>query len=286
MHFFLKLLVVTILTSLSWSSAAFDPNKHEQITKQAFALYDVCQRHYPNKLKLTFGTQDKDQITRATHDIDNPTIARLVNWHFFDKKYDHINDRPGNIPVMFGFIHRSLHHYFLAAHERIKNKLAKSKTANINKEVGELMHFIQDMAVPAHVTPIFHMFGYSDPLDAYQPKTPITPNINSSTCEKLIAEHKNPVDLLLSSAHNTLGVIDAKQTSQRWHHYWQPSSKSTNNSGFGEYGTCGRAGFGKTNDAPCNKTNEEYNAFYAKQYHQAVIDSIRLLFHMSRIVTP
>lgn len=133
---------------------------------------------------------------------DNLGISRYVDWHFFNpdrREYENlpledinpdklIAELEKHMPELGKFL-KEIAKYgkldndliFLSIVRRFSTHLAQVRfTRNIGngkfyREIGRVLHYIDDMAVPAHVVPVFHPYVRlsspyfcSDPFDKYE----------------------------------------------------------------------------------------------------------------------
>lgn len=268
-------------------SMAYDAEKHNQPSLDAFKLYQTCQQLMPDKLKTEFGDEEANYTAEANKDLDNITFSRLWNWHFYDARFDYEKMQPGSIlPNLIG-MNRSLHPYFV----KQANKLLEQKETASHQSlelIGHLMHLIQDMAVPAHVAPIYHLSTQKDAFDGYSPKDAVALTISESECSSMLQHIQTPVEILEQTAQNTLAAIDGDINELlSWRDYWMvyPHYKGDVKQGFSSYGKCGNEGFGNTNDPICNGTQTDFDNFYNERYKQAVMGSLKLLIYTDSLIS-
>lgn len=88
------------------------------------------------------------------------SLERLLNWHF--------HHRPG---IENGFIDRSAESILSEQAEQLERALASGESlGSASEEVGAVLHYLQDMTVPAHAVPVFHVGG--DPFDHFWEEMP------------------------------------------------------------------------------------------------------------------
>ncbi|WP_299494383.1 hypothetical protein [uncultured Shewanella sp.] len=263
----------------------FHPDKHEQHTQAAFEMYSVCQQYFPHVLPLQFDSQAIDQVVKANTDLDAPSFSRAWNWHFYDAAYDYQQNQPGYIENNVWGMKRSLHPYFIKQVVKLENGQS-NKTRYI--ALGELMHLIQDMVVPAHVAPIYHVAWQPDPFDDYEPSLPTVLSMSRIKCGELLKHNASPVFLLTQLANRTRkAILSPNEQGRTWRDYWliYPDQVAPLQSGFTQYGMCGRAGFGLESDAVsiqhCQQTKSQYDAFYHARVTDSIETSLMLLFFIN-----
>jgi hypothetical protein len=181
------------------------------------------------------------RLTQLPADEDNITRERLDNWHFYDR-FRRADGAPG-LRHWGASKNATLHPLY----ESLSAQMAQTYDATTRVLlVGRLIHYLQDMAVPAHVLPVFHpRYGFQkDAVDSYPFRAP--PAID---CEALKVEFGRIVagapaaerffpELLDLAAQETLRPFTdpaADPLPVPWACYWKP-----NPAGWGEYGV----GFG------------------------------------------
>lgn len=194
-------IAVIALLLLAPVAHALDAKKHAIYTQRAYELYrSHCQPGAPKSLgkKLAQGSRDEDE---------KDLIERGTNWHFYN--------RDQQIPTRVSLpINRVLDRVF---DYRISAMQAAFTQPSVSDEdryylAGRVLHYIQDMSVPAHVVPIYHMkflfIDDSDKLDAYTLSDNDMDRVDQSlrvSCREM--PQMKPRVLLESSAGVTLDAI-------------------------------------------------------------------------------
>ena len=276
-------LLLLICFIVSFNLAAYNKEKHKVPTKIAFDLVGQCSNYFQN---LHLSKTAKQIIISANESIDKPSVSRGWNWHFYDKGYSSAT------PIIHNNwlgMNRSLHLLFETKVKEL-NKLVSRDNGSFDlyKVVGQLMHLIQDMAVPAHVAPIYHAAWNKDDFDSYTPKTLPTINFKTSDCELYTSSISNPSKLLEKLANFTLGQLDkTAYRDLKWKNFWKPFDRNIKGekSGFSNYGFC--SSFGADNgemNHECYVPMEIKDEFYNQQLIQASIASFELLVYVNRIL--
>jgi len=267
----------------STSATAFDSNMHVNPTKDAFALYEECQKNYPKDLPYQYSDNDINIVSDANEGIDSISFSRAWNWHFYDSEYDYKNNKPGHIKKGFLGINRSLHKFYLKASEELTENIIVEDNKELLESTGVVMHFIQDMAVPAHVAPIYHVTWSKDPFDGYSPSIKPKLSISPQECRNYLDKTSSPIALLEELAQNTLSKVHAHiNKTLSWEDYWNiyPEKIESTKAGFSTYGKCGREAFGNCNNSACNLEKSQYDNFYNSRYEDAVLSSLQLLMYI------
>src|SRR5574344_1165926 len=125
------------------------PCQHRQIT--AAALRQFSQQN-PNHSPLT--TAQQEAIIVGSDIEDAPSGQRISNWHFFRSNekmpslsWPHLDSR-GRV-------------------QALQDQLRRSTEEERYELIGRLLHHIQDMSTPSHVTPIYHDGLPADPYESW-----------------------------------------------------------------------------------------------------------------------
>ncbi|MBL4760930.1 MAG: hypothetical protein JKY80_08795 [Mariprofundaceae bacterium] len=271
-------------------------DQHEQVTKAALLQYETCQAYFPTILQ-PMSKEHAAIVIAANRDIDRMSwlhigrsLSRLWHWHFYDAAlYDADEPHIGIKPNFIG-MERSLHGSFDKKLSRIK-QLEHPKGKKFSILTGEILHFIQDMGVPAHVVPIYHDSFHPDKFDRYVVYgMPKYIDMKKSVCSDLLKANKTPEKQLNALAEDTRQAI-AKHipySSETWLIFWNLPARDTPSSGsFHHYGMCGNV-FGETKEAlqslptACQLESDVFNNFYLDRYQKMVGASLRILLFLNR----
>lgn len=267
--------------TVSGSVLAFDADVHPTFTRTAVEAYKACQ-----------GTGVSAEASEAliagtrAEDASLATLGqRISNWHFYN--------RNASLKPMW-FASRNLDHIFATRVRQLNERVAQgaaASTADVYQQAGRVLHYIQDMSVPAHVVPVFHakllVWNLEDGFDQF----PLNPSmasfrLNPAQCEALRADAEggNPHGRLLRSANATLAAIGQRGSggdAGAWRDYWVYPSPDTAQveKGWGEYGRCT---FAKGTNKPGCKSDAELEALFEQQSVQTLKDSVWMLFYVDR----
>lgn len=249
---------------LLWATAApaMDPDLHEKITHQALAYYRQCSAtvELPPLPDATdfWGNPMADRLAEFSGGEDLwPLTFRARNWHFYDAS-GATESRLGLLAV-----ETSLDRAFRSRTAQTTDALAKGAMEEFYQYAGRSLHYIQDMAVPAHVAPIYHVNiplidEQPDPFDSLIDPDTLYHSMPPARCRALAAKAAAlPKDLatglrmlLDSLALETRAAIASGNAAPvDWSLFWrlydpaQPTPNSTDLPGFGRYGAYGREGF-------------------------------------------
>ena len=222
------------------------PCQHRQIT--AAALRQFSQQN-PNRSPLT--TAQQEAIIVGSDIEDAPSGQRISNWHFFrsnekmpSRGWPHLDSR-GRV-------------------QALQDQLRRSTEEERYELIGRLLHHIQDMSTPSHVTPIYHDALFSDPYEGWLKQqvtswptapTPLPPNL----CAPRSTAPGEPLDHYYQAcaeatlrwlADESQGVsveIDGRAERLPLQAFWPLYGAKTKGwlPGFASFGPLGRE-FGKT----------------------------------------
>ncbi len=291
------LLVILISPCLA---NAYESSDHKQLTEDAAYVFNACSEILPEifKKKLAY----VDTMSNSNADIDKfqllhlpRFLSRITNWHFYDAAFNYEDKEEGNIAASWLIVNRSLHKTFIKEVDALHRAMNCPDKEKIARRAGLVMHFIQDMSVPAHVAPNYHASNKPDSFEAYAHKQlGATKFLSASngTCSQLsktykkikpVGEKNVPILILEALANKTLEAIDApirkKDKAPKWDIFWLTQAKNKSDCGFFDYGQCGNK-FGETvNLSVCELTCDEYKAFYKERYQQTIEASVLLLLY-------
>ncbi|MBD8733033.1 hypothetical protein [Pseudomonas sp. CFBP 13710] len=278
----LRALPCVFLLGLLDTSFAYDAARHPVYANQAVIAFRGCGYTLPASAAaaLAAGTQDEDTAPLNLYD-------RSTNWHFYN--------REGRLrPWAFG--NRSLDRIFAKRSQALEIALrGESNINDVYHRAGQVLHYIQDMSVPAHVAPAFHMklplWDRSDPFDNFTAPVDSAPfALTSKQCSELSDQiTTDPVTatrLLANAAKRTLSaispsVLEGQTSDTDWRAYWiYPSDNHADAAnGWGAYGLCV---FARRPQRSGCKTPRQEEALFALQYQRTVTDSIRILIYLDK----
>jgi hypothetical protein len=289
----------TLLGAIIPGSAAFgfDPGHHRQFTRTAFILYrERCQPSFTE----TLDESHRENLARGAADEDEiDSVSRATNWHFYNR-YRAVPNR--------WWARTTLDSIFEVRIEELRAALADRPrdSARVYYLAGRVLHYIQDMSVPAHVAPIYHFklrllfveIGESDPFDGYEPpEGALDSAVDGLNCDELAktvpTELPGLRQMLDATAAATLLAIgqgpgrgdEPEAGTGMWKHYWgDPAEKHERDPetpGFARYGGCRFVRWG--NPPGCGETGT-LDLFFGKRYRRVIEDTIRVLIFVDRIL--
>jgi hypothetical protein len=267
-----------LILMLASSGYAFEQEKHELISNSAASLYETCAgRAIPGELLSAFaqGAADEDELG----------LTRALNWHFYNNGH-----RIGRYWKFIFYCNGSNEKIY---HQRVRTLdglfASKASAIKIYAAAGRVAHHIQDMSVPPHVMPIYHVGN--DNFDNYAPASmPATDA--TAICKEVKGTIIELFELLERAAQNTLHAVaqpvvfaDGKTLeNETWMKFWGgPDDQDL--SGFKTYGEYGNL-FGTI--PPCKSSicraydRNTYDRFYNEAYMRAVADTVRLFIYLDQ----
>ena len=222
------------------------PCQHSQITHAA--LQQFCAQE-PNRPPLT--EAQRQAIIAGSEKEDAPSWQRISNWHFFRS-----NEQ---MPTWHGFRLDSRGRV-----QALQEQLGRCVDEVRYERIGRLLHHIQDMSTPSHVTPIYHDGLTADPYEGWLKRQfaswPATlASQPSNLCAARSAEPREPLDhyyqacaeatlrWLADESQGVSAEIDGRTEHLSLQEFWPLYRAETRGRlpGFARFGPLGRA-FGKT----------------------------------------
>ncbi|MFJ2683345.1 hypothetical protein ACIOYV_06350 [Pseudomonas sp. NPDC087342] len=260
---------------------AFDAKRHSIYTLQAVQAYRDCagvNLPFDAGAALAAGTESEDTSLLTIGE-------RATNWHFYNRE-DKL--RPGwfgsrNLDGVFAKRTRALEELMLSQ---------KPSQDDVYELAGRVLHYVQDMSVPAHVIPVFHvklpLLDRSDPFDNFERRKDLPPfRLTPAECQTLsteiVSNKSYPATLLENAAQATLkaiGQANSSDTPQNsWARYWFYPARQASDArkGWGDYGDCA---FTRGSTTAGCKSDAELDALFEHQYRQALMNSVRILFYV------
>ena len=281
-----------------FSAHAMHPDKHAVITRLAFAEYRDCLRALSVEDTLSPGVEAVAEYS-GLEDI-SPLLERFLNWHFYDA-YRDTGAAMGT--TMFGS-EKSLHRIYDQRIASLLDALEDADAASYYEYTGRILHFIQDMTVPAHVAPIYHYkfiwFDKSDYFDemAEWENTGYTKPQDLCVFERVHEDDlKVQLNLVLDeTAFRTRDRVRQdipvpqghRLHGKTWQVFWvirDPADDDTYGdviSGFAPYGSEGNEGFAKL----CGSTGDDRRLcldFFRRSFDDAITYTVKVLLTINQI---
>lgn len=274
---------------------AFSVPNHERLTAKAVAQLRACQGHFPDpslRQRISALSAAQEQLI-ACNRAQDCVVRKAAVWHFLRAAE---GPRPDpmvqNVPVCP--LEPTLRPWYLALARETEEALSVQASPEGYALLGGVLHFLQDMAVPSHVLPIFHPTHWvvNDAFDDYEIAEPFEP---APDCAYLTAAGTGSlaaqlVALLEKTAEATRAEIREErpggQPGAAWGRFWESRVQGD---GFARYGCVGN-GFGKLN-LRCGQLGMTvdlgaYDRLARKLQGQAIAASARALALLVRRLPP
>jgi len=298
---FRKIVIANILLAtvlFSHAVLAISPDNHQHVTRLSSSIYKDCLKQLGVADSLYAGLEI---IAAFSGEEDlSPILTRSFNWHFFDAYRDNEEYAMGR---HFTGARKSLHHIYDKRADALIEALDNGRETEVFEYTGRLLHYIQDMTVPAHVAPIFHyVFPLIDRSDYFDemPEWGTTPfSGNPETC--LVKKDDNETlkqwfnNILNTTANETRYRIQQQiplnnnhpLSGKTWEELWvirkpQDDRYEDIMSGFAPYGNQGKDGFEKL----CNGSDREREAcigFFTRSFNMAIVSTVQTLLLINSI---
>lgn len=296
--------IITVLTSyllVSSNVIAIDKHIHPHITQDTIKQYNACaQRHKLSPITVNEALLISEQTLKE----DDASIDRACNWHFYDS-YRVKGDIDNALPEK-----KSLHRVFNRRSSTLTKALAtEGCVMRFFSASGSLLHYLQDMGVPAHVAPNYHAKPDSwfesllveaepDPIDGLLHPAFSGYSISDKTCDDLyldVKEKKNefttPVSffnaLLNELADKTRQAVNSTtlpSTSRSFEYeFW--TLRTSRHKDFAPYGFKDERNRFNLDAPPCNleENRSTCKNFVAKQYKNTVHTGIKALIYIAAL---
>jgi hypothetical protein len=282
------------------NALAVHPDIHRHVTSVSETVYLDCLKQLGFKNSLKNG-MNRIVMFSGQEDI-SPVLQRFFNWHFFDAYRD---DEANAMSRHFTGARMSLHHIYNEHADDLTEALLNEQGNEVYELTGRLLHYIQDMTVPAHVAPIFHytfvIFDRSDYFDGMPEwrTSSFTPKPDTCTFEKVkLADLKQQLNVILNKTalvtrdriKEQIPVPENHPLSGKtWEEFWVLRKPEDDEKymdtikGFAPYGNQGRGGFERF----CNGSDSERDAclsFFMGSYESAISSTVEMLLLINSIV--
>ncbi len=222
---------------------AIDKDKHPIVTEEAINAFNQCMVYLGREDKKLSMVQGGTIAHYTRVEDESPICERLSNWHF----HDAFDGKKNALKRKWGFINTSMHNIFRDRVKALGYIVNETPDEDIDRDIylpetkeqiaGRIIHYIQDVGVPSHVAPIYHVkpetrfqraiAGYEpDAFDALFTRKNIVQlkntAIDKKACTILFKRFKNQ-NLTLEDLLNDF----AAQTRERINQKIVPSSDKT-----------------------------------------------------------
>jgi|GEM_PF-1992126 len=222
---------------------------------------------------------------------------RLFDWHFYNDKFPRSKWLLGDRTFIDPW--RKLLEVYPATPDK-KEKL---------KLLGGFAHFIEDMANPAHVIPVFHMVGIADGVDdfqsSYYQSAPKDLKFNKKLCVQFQQAYQSLIplgdiadisairDWVVKKTKNELTQSVDHCPDFKWHHFYETPKDGEFWGDFHHQSVTGKTGLNKTKKVvigfegrflseqvpgqSCVFTREDYQPFIDRLFESAILGDAILL---------
>jgi hypothetical protein len=277
--------LVVCLALTSFRAEAFSVTNHALITEAATRFIRSCIYADPERW-ATLDTIDDHTGTLIACNLHQDDLARKsILWHFYGRG----ELIKGTVPQgEWISVEDSFDSYYRMVVGQLKDAATKGMAVG---SVGALLHYVQDVCVPAHVIPIYHPkpLWNGDAFDGF-PFQATAMTSDPPTCERLLSSSSDTFETLLQeTAGRTMAAIEekipdkdltvrgaVKDGKKGWHFFWN----TKRDKGLGSY-ACGDNNFGNVgfdcDHASISVNPDAYVAFALKQQLTAVEATVRAL---------
>jgi hypothetical protein len=261
---------------------AFSTLNHDWITRAAAEQIRVCVDLHKDSLpEWARSVSDEVDDLASCNVAQDAVFKKLLVWHFYAPE----GIKRGWDPLKWTPALTTFHPWYDILVAQANSDKAPGGGVGT---LGALLHYLQDMAVPAHVVPIFHprASSWGDNFDDFGFE-PVEPATDLATCKRLFSDEVELGALLSEVAKATQASIrqpvdklrdsSGKPANQHWSIFWNEERKAKT---FGVYGCVGDV-FGrpsvKCGDDRFLVPSQTYHAFAAARQKAAVEASVRAI---------
>lgn len=289
--------VAAVIAALAGGPAvAFKKSFHETVSANGVKLHAECFA------SRGLGEEGRQVELGAFTEDDEGGWSRVANWHFYNRF-----GKP-----RFLVFHTTLDKVLAERGADLCEALRAPSRDGLRESVwflaGRVVHYIQDMSVPAHVIPVWHVPPFEDSFDGYgltgyDAREPLA-DVGRDACggiDRALKHGGGPQELVEASAAETWESIH-KPISSEIESHWAGNFWCTSPTkgcehwlfpGFLTYlGEDGGESFGRDQPVYCSRGEKktcivgkrEYRKFFAERYRQAVVYSAAWVERVRRAV--
>jgi hypothetical protein len=263
------------------SSAAYDPELHQQFTFIAAKQFNRCLEGstLPRLTPLQVRYIAKSDVAQA-----QGSWYGQFRWGYYDRSAQ------GQKKLLW-LIDTRLHDRF---HQLESDLSSAQEMSDRYSDLGYVVNYLQNMTSPAHVVPVYFTrwwrFSLSDRFDAYSIDEAAVERSLNTDCAALLQLPDLPVgEVLRDTASATLRAVQRRIDSLpvTWQAFWKLADDPEQ---FGEYGRAGN-NFGRRVEFKCGDTkcvlldkDPLYDAFALERHVDAVNATMRAMLWLQRRV--
>ena len=247
-----QVLIVIPLLALIFSGEthAYSVENHKKLTAVAIKVFNQCADNQTNNKWLkSLNDVESFRLVDGSYSEDEDYFDKSTNWHFYDR--EGLIGRESPLEIFKKIIAEpTMHPRFNQLEITVSNlvKIDGIRSWQPYETVGKLIHYLQDVTVPAHVAPVFHPLndGFGDSFDDYQVnETELLKKFDVNFCNEMKSlKNKSYNSILDFYANQTFTALnnsiddltDDQGDSIKWNVFW---NIKTNTRMFGSYGIAG-----------------------------------------------
>jgi len=271
-----------LLLLLAGSAWAYGNESRQQLTFLAAKQFNECVAG-TDVPRLT-ALQVRYLVRGTLSEGDPGIMGGSVNWQFYDRSNQ-------STPRVLWAIDTRMHARFDALAQAVFAEELEEDLPRFER-LGEVIHYLQTVTVPANVVPIYHprrwRWNASDAFTEYPPDREALLAQLEQVCVELLAtpDTEGLSTLLDSTAAVTIANIRAPiaDMNASWQVFWREGEAGE----FGVYGPAGNT-FGREAEFPCRsercrllENDPIYAAFALRQHRLAVVSSMRAMLVFQR----
>ncbi len=281
-HRLSRLFSALLLALLAGSAWAYASETRQQLTFLAAKQFNECVTG--TEVPRLTALQVRNLVRGNLSEGDRGIARRTVNWQFYDRSNQ-------STPRVLWAIDTRLHARF---DELAYAVLADGVGEDLPRfeRLGEVVHYLQSVTVPANTVPIFHprlwRWNSADAFTEYPLDREALASRLGQVCVELLAtpDTEGLSTLLDSTAAVTIANIRAPiaDMNASWQVFWREGEAGE----FGSYGPAGNR-FGRESEFPCRsercrllENDPIYADFALRQHRLAVVSSMRAMLILQR----
>lgn len=272
-------LLLLLLAGGAW---AYVNETRQQLTFLAAKQFNECVAG--TDLPRLTALQVRYLVRGTLSEGDPGIVGGSVNWQFYDRSNQ-------STPRMLWAIDTRMHARFDALAEAVLATELEEELRRFER-LGEVIHYLQTVTVPANVVPIYHprrwRWNSADAFTEYPLDREALLSRLGPVCVELLAtpDTEGFSTLLDSTAAVTIANIRAPiaDMNASWQVFWREGEAGE----FGVYGPAGNT-FGYESEFPCRsercrllENDPIYAEFALRQHRLAVVSSMRAMLVLQR----
>lgn len=241
------ILIVFIFTSKSY---AYSVDNHKDLTRISIKIFNQCASDSFEESWITpLDETEEFRLIDGSYSEDEDYFDKTTNWHFYDREGSIGRESPLKIFKKI-IAEPTMHSRFNQLEITVRNlvKIDGIRSWQPYEAAGKLIHYLQDVTVPAHVVPIFHPLndGFGDSFDDYQVnETELLKKFDVNFCNEMKSLKNKSYNSILDfyanqtfiALNNSIDDLTGDQGDPiKWNVFW---NIKTNTRMFGSYGIAG-----------------------------------------------